>query len=150
MKLSSLSFFAVAFFAVICAAGTVLASDIEVSDAWVRAPIGQVNVTAGYFTLTNTGAEQDTLLSVESTLAAKTEIHTTFEGEGGMMRMRPVPQIVIPAGGTHALKPGADHLMLMGLEQTVEDGDTATLRLTFQRSGIIEVVVPVARRNPFE
>ena len=127
----------------------VAARAIEITDGWVRAPIGQVNVTAGYFTLNNTGEEDDILLSVESALAAKTEIHTVFEGEEGMMRMRPIPQLEIPSGEVRSLTPGGDHLMLSGLEQAVEDGDSATLRLTFQKAGIVDVVVPVARRNPY-
>jgi len=126
-----------------------LVSAIEISDAWVRAPIEQVNVTAGYLTLTNSETEDDILLSVETDLAAKSEIHTVSEGEGGMMRMRPLAELEIPAGQTRALKPGGDHLMLTGLEEAVEDGDSVTLRLTFQRFGIVEVDVPIARRDPF-
>jgi len=123
-------------------------SQIEITDAWVRAPSGQVNVAAGYLTIFNGGDRDDVLLGVETEAAARTEVHTVSEGANGMMRMRPVPAVPLPSGTSVTLAPGGTHLMLTGLDEAVEDGTDLMLRLTFQHAGTIEVVVPVARRAP--
>lgn len=125
------------------------ASDLSISQAWVRATIGQGNVTAGYFTLDNTGDADDRLLSVSTSVATKAEVHTTSMGEGGVMRMRPVEVLEMPAGEKVALKSGGDHLMLMGISKPLKDGETVVLKLEFERAGTILVEAPVSRRDPY-
>ena len=125
------------------------ASEIDISNAWVRATIGQANVTAGYLTIENQGSESDRLIGVEAPVAAKTEVHTTLMGEGGMMRMRPVDAVDIPAGESVALEAGKDHLMLTGIKSGLKEGEVIDLILTFEKAGPIEVQANVARRNPY-
>lgn len=49
------------------------------------------------------------------------------------MKMREKPGgLQIPAGGSVTLKPGGDHLMVMGLTKPVTAGDTVTVTLTLQ------------------
>ncbi|MEQ8736281.1 MAG: copper chaperone PCu(A)C [Rhodospirillaceae bacterium] len=125
------------------------AADIAISNAWVRATIGQANVTAGYLTIVNQGSAADRLIAVEAPVAAKTEVHTTLMGEGGMMSMRPVESVDIPAGESVALEAGKDHLMLTGIKSGLKDGEVIDLILTFERAGTLEVQADVARRNPY-
>ena len=127
----------------------VSAADIIVSNAWLRATIGQANVTAGYFKIENIGAEDDRLLGVTTQVATKAEIHLTTMGEGGVMRMRPVPSLEIPAGQTVALKAGDYHLMMTGIAEPLKEGDRVELTLSFQRAGELSVVATVSRRTPF-
>ena len=62
------------------------------------------------------------------------------------MRMRHVEDgFEIPAGGTHALERGADHVMFMGLTGGFADGETVTVTLTFENAGDITIDVPVQR-----
>ena len=94
-------------------------AEIIVSNAWVRMSVGQAVVTAGYVTLQNTGNDLERLNGVSAQGVAKTEMHRTVTGDSGMMRMRPVESIEIPAGGAIAFRSGGDHLMLMWIEQAL-------------------------------
>ena len=125
------------------------AADIELSNAWLRATIGQSNVTAGYLVIENRGAREDRLLSVHTAAAAKTEMHQTTMGEGGVMRMRPMADLPIPAGQTVAFRSGGDHLMLSGITTPLKAGDFIDLTLSFEVAGDIVVSAEVARRNPY-
>ena len=49
----------------------------------------------------------------------------------GMMRMRRVSHIDIPANGSTELKPGSYHVMLIGLEREMKAGTAESLTLTF-------------------
>ena len=106
-----------------------LAGDIVLSDAWVRALPPVQKVTAGYLTVTNAGNAAVTITGGSAELAGALEIHTTRE-VNGMMRMEPLPELVVPAGGSVALSPGGTHLMLLGLERMPAPGESVKLCLT--------------------
>ena len=50
----------------------------------------------------------------------------------GMMTMQPVESIEVPAGETVALEPGGYHVMLIGLVEDLEVGDTVEVTLEFE------------------
>ena len=50
----------------------------------------------------------------------------------------------MPGGGVADLKPGGDHVMLIGLTGTPKQGGTFPLTLTFEKAG--EIAVPVTVR----
>ncbi len=71
------------------------------------------------------------------------ELHETVKNDTGAMQMQPkAGGIVIPAGGTHLLEPGADHVMLMMLTGPLETGTTTTLTLSTS-DGDVTLTVPV-------
>lgn len=129
--------------------GSANAEDLEFSKAWVRATIGQSNVTAGYLVIENKGKKDDLLLSVQTDVAAKIEMHQTNNGDGGVMRMRPVDDLRIPAGQSVAFRSGADHLMLTGIETPLKAGDFIDLTLSFKLAGDEVVKAQVSRRDPY-
>ncbi|MFN7151064.1 MAG: copper chaperone PCu(A)C [Microthrixaceae bacterium] len=73
---------------------------------------------------------------------------TTMGGEmgGGMMSMRQVQRIDVPADGTVALEPGGYHVMLLDVQKELVPGDTIEVTLTFERAG--EVTVTADVREP--
>ena len=72
------------------------------------------------------------------------ELHTHLEDANGVMRMVEVEDgIAVPAGETHALKRGGDHVMFMGLNQPFVDGETITVTLTFEQAGDMTVEIPI-------
>lgn len=103
--------------------------DIEVSHALVTE--GDM-VAAGYMVL-GVGA-QETLLGASSPGAEAVSLHTTEDGS-----MTSVDSLELPAGGDLRLQPGGDHLMLEGLVQPLEPGQTVELTLEMEQAG--EVVV---------
>jgi periplasmic copper chaperone A len=84
------------------------------------------------------------LIAAETAVAAKTEMHTHVMSAEGMMQMLPVEEgLSIEAGSTRPLARGGDHVMLMGLMQSMPEGTQFTLTLTFEQAGKVVVVVPV-------
>jgi len=115
---------------------------VTIEDAWVKsAPDG---MSAGFGMLENTGDADVTVVSVESDVSPMMELHETVENEAGEMVMREIEGgFVIPAGGELALEPGANHIMLMGLEGPLVAGDEATFTLTFSDDSTYEFTAPV-------
>ncbi len=120
------------------------AGDIEVQDAYARTSGAMAKSGAAFMQIANSGTEEDRLIGVASDAAAKVELHTHKAGEDGVMQMLHVPEgFVIPAGGTHALARGGDHVMLMGLTRPLEPGDVLDVTLTFEKAGEITLEVPL-------
>jgi len=120
----------------------VAAAEITVQDPFARASAGMAETGAAFMKLSNASAVNDQLVAASTPVSAKTELHDTIK-EGDIMRMRQVPSIEVPAGGTVALQPGGLHIMLMGLKQPLREGETFPLTLTFAHAGAVTVEVPV-------
>ncbi|TMN25283.1 copper chaperone PCu(A)C [Pseudoxanthomonas sp. X-1] len=108
-------------------------STIQVREAWTRATPPQAPSAAGYLTLVNAGAEADRLLLVSSPMAARVEIHES-RMDGGVMRMRRLDGLDLPAGATVALAPSGAHLMLIGPRQPLLAGQAIEVVLRFARA----------------
>jgi len=116
--------------------------DLHVDAAYVRAvPPGQPN-SAAFMTLTNTGKTERALVAATSPSSATVELHT-HRHEDGMMNMRRIERIEIPAGGSVTLAPGGLHFMLIGLKQPVQPGDQVALTLTFDDGQRLDLDLPV-------
>ena len=119
------------------------AGDIMIDDAYARASRPGAPTGAMFMTIMNHGAEDDTLVAAASPVAKLVELHTHIE-EDGVMKMRPVEEgFEIPAGGMHMLQRGGDHVMLMGVTETLENGDMLPLVLTFEKAGEVTLEVMV-------
>lgn len=121
-----------------------LAADtITVTDAYARFMPGAM-AGAAFMTIENTGTEDDRLVAVASDVAEKVELHTHKHGTDGTMQMVHVPEgFPIPAGATHALQRGGDHVMFMGPKERPAEGATVHVTLTFEKAGVVELDVPV-------
>jgi copper(I)-binding protein len=103
-------------------------AQVAVSDAWVRGTVPGQRATGAFMQL---ASPADTaLVAVSSPSAKSAEIHT-MAMEGGVMKMRAIDSLTLPAGKTVELKPGGYHLMLMDLAQPLKEGDTVSMVLTF-------------------
>lgn len=119
---------------------------IIVRDAWVRpAPAGAGG--AAYLTITNRAGVADRLVTVSSPDAAHASIHES-RMIGPVMTMRAVPNLAIRAGGEVRFSPSGLHVMIEGLKHPLKPGGRLTLVLTFARSGLLRVAVPVRADAP--
>ncbi len=117
--------------------------DIAISGAFTRATLPNAPVAGGFLTLTNKGAEDDVLVSASSEIARETQIHE-MAMEGDVMKMRQLEDgLVVPAGESVALKPGGFHIMFMGLNGPLVEGETVPVTLTFAKAGTITVELAV-------
>lgn len=137
-------------------AGTVLATAVfaqqapavepplQVHQAWVRATVAGQKGTGAFMRITSkTGMR---LVGVASPVAAVAEVHE-MKMDGDVMRMRPVPELVLPAGKEVQLKPGGYHLMLMELKQPLVAGSEVSVTLLLKDGKGVEasqiVMLPV-------
>jgi len=115
---------------------------VEVSDAWAR-PGAEGRMSAAYFLVSNFNGEDDVLLSVETNVAQTAEVHESYEREDGMMGMREIPKLDLPAQSTVRFEQGGLHVMLIDLTRRLSEGDTFKLKLVFENGDSATIDVPV-------
>jgi len=93
-------------------------------------------------TLANDGDGPDELVGAETPAALGVEIHLT-EIDDGRATMAELESVELPAGEEVRFRPGGLHLMLVVPDDTVVEGGTFELTLTFDRSEPITVPVEV-------
>lgn len=124
-------------------AGSV-ADGIMVEDPYVRAvPPGQPN-SASFMVVHNKGGKGSALMAASSPAADVVELHT-HTMEEGMMRMRKLEKIDLPAGEVVKLQPGGLHVMLIGLKQKLVPDEKVSLTLTFEDGSSLQVDAPVRK-----
>ena len=100
------------------------------------------DVAALYLTIRNGGAEEDTLVAVQTAIAGRAEIHDQVR-DGEMVHMRPREQVIVPADDAVVFAPGGLHVMLMELTAPIVAGDTLVVDFLFARGGSLTARVPV-------
>ena len=113
----------------------VINSKLEITDVRVREPIPGRMMSAAFFTITNTTEHSRTLVSVSADWAGLIEIHTHLH-EDGVMKMRQLERLKIPAGDSVVLQPGGLHLMLFKLQLPL--ADVLPMELCFSNGECIE------------
>jgi periplasmic copper chaperone A len=112
----------------------VAAEPVRTMHAWVRATVPGQSVAGAYLDIT--ASAPAALIAVESSVAGKGELHT-MSMDGGVMKMRPVGKIELPANQTVSLKPGGYHVMLMEIKRQLQAGERVPLKFTLQdRNGV--------------
>jgi periplasmic copper chaperone A len=122
---------------------------VRIEGAWARrAPMMKGDPMAGsgngavYLTIVNSGSVSDDVIAASSDAAATIELHESYE-ESGMMMMRPITKLGVPAGGKLEMKPGGYHLMLINLKRELKAGQVIDLTLVLQKAGRIPVKAKV-------
>ena len=115
---------------------------IQVDQAWARAAMAG-HEGAAYMTITNSGPT-DALTGASTPVAAMAQLHHTIN-DNGVMRMRPVQSLPIDAGKSVTLAPNGYHIMLMNLKQTLKEGDSFPITLTFQKAGNITATATIEK-----
>ena len=108
---------------------TLAHAEMHLQSGHVRAmPPGQPN-TAAFLVLMNHSDKAVTLVAAKTSAAKKAEFHNHIKDDKGMMRMRAVEKIEIPAGGQFEFKSGSHHVMLMGLNTPLKPKQYVALTL---------------------
>lgn len=110
----------------------------ESGDAMAMGPM-----TGAFMTLTNNGDSDVSLVGGSTPVAGIVEIHEVVDG---LMQPK-AGGVVIPAGGTAMLEPGADHMMLMDLSGALEPGDEVEITLEFSDGSTQTILAPVKLVN---
>ncbi|GAB4559578.1 MAG: copper chaperone PCu(A)C [Ruegeria sp.] len=119
-------------------------SIISVEDAYARSSGMNAKAGAAFMMIKNTGDTDDRLVSVQSDVAARVELHTHTIDENGVAKMMQVEEgFAIPAGEAHMLQRGGDHVMFMGIKQPFEQGAKIPVTLVFERAGAVQIEIRV-------
>jgi copper(I)-binding protein len=126
-------------------ATTTAAETISLTQAWVRTTDGALDTTMVPLAVTikNSTANEVSIQSVTSPVAGKVEFHEMAMKDGKMVMQPKADGITIPAGETVVLKPGSDHIMLMGLKKPLPVGEEVTAEFVFSDGTTKTVTAPV-------
>lgn len=108
---------------------------LTVTDPWVKAQ--DEGMTAAFGVLENATDADITITSAASPSAGKMEIHEVVDQDGAMVMQPKEGGLVVPAGGSAELKPGADHLMLMDLPAPIKAGDEVEITAVCDTGGSV-------------
>jgi copper(I)-binding protein len=111
---------------------------------WMRPTA--IGTGAVYLTLRNTGAETALLTGIDCG-PATCMIHRSEES-GGTMSMSMLDSLAVPARGEAVFKPGALHIMVMGLKAPLAEGATFPITLHFKDCADLSVPVAVRKGAP--
>lgn len=111
---------------------------LSVSDAYVRAPVADRSVTAAFMTIANNGQTDIALQAAGSPAAGKVELHEHTH-DNGMMRMRQVEAINIPAQSSVALQPGGYHMMLLDINPELRNQEKIAFDLRFSNGETVRI-----------
>jgi copper(I)-binding protein len=110
---------------------------LSLTDGWIKsAPTG---MTAIFGTLTNTTGHDITVMSGTTPVAAMVQLHEVVTVNGTSKMQPKAGGFLIPAHGSHELKPGGDHVMLMGLKQPIKAGDMVTATLSLKDGSSVAI-----------
>ena len=129
--------------------GSVAWAQVKVDNAWARATVQGQKATGAFMKLTAPQATQ--LVGVSTPVAGVAEIHE-MKMDGGVMKMRAMPVLELPANQAVELKPGSYHLRLMDLKAPLAKDASVALTLTFKDARGVQsqqlVTVPVTTGMP--
>ncbi len=110
-------------------------ADVEINDIYARASIAGVPNSAVFMNITNKENKVIKLISASSLASKKAELHTHVK-ENEMMKMVKVEDFEIAPNETLELKPGGNHIMLLGLKNELKAGDKIDLKLEFEGQSV--------------
>ena len=118
------------------------ASGVMITKAYARASATPTAEAGAAYVSLMVHGDADRLVAVSSPVAKMAGLHETKQVDG-VMKMEHVDGIDIPANGKLVMKPGGYHIMLMGLNQPLKEGDEIELTLTFEKAGEVKVKAKV-------
>ncbi|MDD2720055.1 MAG: copper chaperone PCu(A)C [Gallionella sp.] len=120
--------------------GAFAADGVRVEGAWSRATAPGQNVAMVDMSIVSD--KSASLVGASSPACSSIEIHSMTH-DNGMMKMRQVQSVELPAGERVALGKSGYHLMLLGLKQPLAQGETVPLTLNFKLADKAVVKVEV-------
>ena len=116
--------------------------DLIVSNGWSQALPAVAKNGVSYLTIENVSNLDMQLISVESSIAERVEIHEHRHIDG-VMKMRKVEFVDIKTNSIAVFEPGGLHIMLIGLKQPLTADLTFPLSLKFKNAGELVITIKV-------
>jgi copper(I)-binding protein len=117
----------------------VTVGDLQIIHPHIPQPAASAKAAGGFMAIVNNGTEPDRLIGVESDIAMKSEVHESKVDAAGVGTMEHVDFVEIPPGQTVSLEHGGYHVMFMGLNGTLTEGEMHKAALVFEKAGRVEI-----------
>lgn len=115
---------------------------VEVTQGHVRETIPGTEISSAYMTIHNNSAEALVLEGVISDVSSRVELHE-HSMANGMMKMRKVDNITIPAHGEVILQPSGYHIMIFSLKDGLKASTEVKMTLLFSQQRMVDIFLPV-------
>ena len=115
-----------------------------IDQAWVRLSPNKESPSAGYF-VAHGGDAGVQIRGVLTAYAVRVEMHESVMDKG-VMTMKPIDSVDVPAKGEVAFAPGGKHLMLWGVNDTAIN--RGKMQLTFLMANGDRLLVDAVIRKP--
>lgn len=115
---------------------------VQVEGAHIKALAPGQTRAAAYFILHNHGQQDLQMLHVEAQVAAEAQVHRHIH-ENGLMKMRQVRHLLVPAGAKLVFEPGGYHLMLLDISEPPAVGSQFTVTMEFDGADKLSFPVEV-------
>lgn len=122
------------------------AADPKVERAWIREAPPNASALAGFAAIEG-GSRDDAVVGASSPDFGRVEIHE-MSMEDGVMKMRALETLDLPAGSRVTLAPGGEHLMLLEPRRSFAAGDKVQVTLQFKRADPLTVEFVVGAAAP--
>ena len=129
--------------ALLSLSSSVTLAEVLVTEATVREMLPGRSMTAGYFSISNSGTVDAELISASSPQFGSIELHQ-HSHKDGMMKMEQVQSVKVAAGEQVHFQPGGLHLMMFDAKTSISKGQQIPLRLTFKDGQSIDVQASVS------
>jgi copper(I)-binding protein len=120
--------------------------DLVPKGAWVRSTLEKQPMSAAYLSLRNTTQETIEIIGVETDASKQSLIHKTID-EDGVAKMRHQKSVTVEPGKKVIFEQGGLHVMLLGLDKPIKEGEFVTLNFKTKKGKTIEVKA-LARSAP--
>jgi periplasmic copper chaperone A len=120
--------------------------NLQIKHPWARSTPTLAKTGVVYFSVKNTAALDDTLISIRvgKSIAQRASMHEMVMDAKGMMHMRALQAgLLIPSGAEVKFAAGGMHVMLEGLVKPLVAKQEFSLTLRFAKAGAVAVIVLV-------
>lgn len=117
---------------------------IEIIEPYARAVTAAQTNSAVFMQLKNNTNTNFKIVNAKSNVSSVVELHTHIN-DNGVMRMRRIPVIELPAQSTVDLKPGGLHIMLINLYEALAVGTIVELEIEFEDGSKSIIDAPVKK-----
>ncbi|GAA0853887.1 copper chaperone PCu(A)C [Aliiglaciecola litoralis] len=142
LKISTVNTIIISFVLVLAFYCQAASAQLQVSNATVRLLPPGVPNTSAYFTIENSGTQDQSIVAAELNFARKAELHAHIM-DGDMMRMEQQQQVRIAAGESVTFKPGGLHVMIFGLAEPLQENQQVSFTLVTGDNQKIDVTATV-------
>lgn len=121
---------------------SVIASEISITDQYVRETIPGTTISSAYMSIKNDMSKDITLVNITSSVSQRIELHEHIMSDG-MMQMQQVESIIVKAKDKTVLQPHGYHVMIFNLDEPLVAGGTVDMILNFDNGKAVTIQLPV-------